>query len=125
MALRSLAERSERSTAVMICAEDSWKSEGSIPALEEWFRSQATFETTIATLNLRRFRVAGWADLLADMVVDRSQSQRDTIELVVERWMRNREVFEYADMIVSSVSAGTAIALASDFSERPMGKPLP
>jgi hypothetical protein len=62
---------------------------------------------------------------LADVAVASASSRLHPIELVVEKWMNNDEVFEYSNLIVFSVSAGTTMALASNISRRPMGKPLP
>lgn len=142
--MRKVAEGSVQASLVMICAEDELRCNGDTLLLEQSFRrcapllhsclrgrlakyanSQSVFTRMIASLNLTRFSIGGWATFLLDLVASTDPRLRYGIEQVIKPWMANRELFERSDLVVFTSQEPTTMLLASEFSTRPLGKPLP
>jgi hypothetical protein len=87
--------------------------------------SQRSFETLIMSLNLSRFRAGSWASFLINLVTSPSRSGGCVMEDIVDHWMTSDELFYHSDLIILSLSGGTAAIIASEFPDRPFGRPLP
>ncbi|KAG9099555.1 hypothetical protein FRC06_005158 [Ceratobasidium sp. 370] len=62
---------------------------------------------------------------LLDVASSANRGLRNTIERVIEPWVFNEELFRQSDLVVFTLEAPTTMLLASEFSTRPLGKPLP
>lgn len=87
--------------------------------------SQSVFATMVASLNLARFNAAGWASFILELAASTNPGPGCSVEQVIEPWMSNGELFERSDLVVFTLEEPTTMLLASKFSVRPLGKPLP
>ncbi|KAG8736721.1 hypothetical protein FRC10_009030 [Ceratobasidium sp. 414] len=132
----TLASRSVEASLFMICAEDELLQEEDTRTLDLCFKSsiarqaehansQSAFTTMVASLNLAWFKTGSWASFLVEVATSGHGGLGHVAERVIEPWMSNKELFERSDLVVFTLEAPTVMLLASEFSTRPLGKPLP
>jgi hypothetical protein len=83
------------------------------------------FASMVTSLNLTRFKTGNWAPFLLDQADAMNGCHRNTVERVTDSWMFNKDLFQRSDLVVFALEAPATMLLASDFSTRPLGKPLP
>jgi hypothetical protein len=142
--MRTLAKRSIEASLVMICAEDELLHNENTRLIQRCFKqcvdflavlmrhvqlaecadSQSVFALMIASFNLNRFKMGSWASFVLDSLGS-SRGCVNTAERVINPWMRNKGLFEHSDLVVFTREGPCTLLLASEFSTRPLGKPLP
>ncbi|KAB5589101.1 hypothetical protein CTheo_7463 [Ceratobasidium theobromae] len=123
--MKELSEQSHRSMALMICAADELLDKQEMSLLEESFRRQSTFEGVITCLNLSFFEMKSWIDFMVEVMNRYGTDTSNFVELIKAQWMQNEALFENTDLVVFAHYACTTMLLASQFADRPLGKPLP
>ncbi|QRW04606.1 hypothetical protein RhiLY_03605 [Ceratobasidium sp. AG-Ba] len=120
-----MTNNSKHSTSVMIGVEEDMILQESISTYETWFHGQGFWDASVLSLNLSRLSIRGWAQFLVNVAIAIADSGQHTAEQVVSVWMDVEAVYNHSDLILFLRSGGAMKMLASDFTKRPMGKPLP
>ena len=83
------------------------------------------FDAVLATLNLTRFRVGGWAAFIKDLVSSPLNRAHPSLEELTQCWMGCPGVFDHTDLVAFYRYHLPVMLLASPFDIRPLGRPLP
>ncbi|KDN38061.1 hypothetical protein RSAG8_09746, partial [Rhizoctonia solani AG-8 WAC10335] len=116
-----LSEQSNGQLLLMICAEDELLSLDGVARLQETFEQQSTFDMMIASLNLSKLKISGWAKSVVDIASFQMQNCTDPVNNSAIRWMSNKVAYENSDLVVFTRATGPTMLLAS-LADRPMGK---
>ncbi|KAG8724023.1 hypothetical protein FRC09_000766 [Ceratobasidium sp. 395] len=125
-----LAQGAAWSAAIMICQESELLSQSSVSTLASRVKNSAcAFDTVVASVDLRRFRLSGWTSFTLDVLeggsMRRSDGEAGVLNCVTHAWMWNQDLYDHSNLVVFGKQMKPRILRAVSFDAKPLGKMLP